>query len=82
MSRVHLSPYTLEFSVDGTLYLFNTLSGALDRLTDKASQEEWRLLKSTGSCSPALVDALKERGYAYDDPQEEAALLEKLMRKE
>lgn len=80
MNLLYVSPYTLEFPVARTLYLFNPLSGALDRLTDKVTQKEWRLLKSSGHCSPALAEMLKSRGYAYEDQGEEAALVEKLQR--
>jgi len=69
----------LEFPVDGVLYLFNPLSGAFDRLSDKASQAEWILLKSTGSCSRAFTEALLPRGYVYEDASEENALIEKLV---
>jgi len=49
-------------------------------LTDKVTQEECRLLKSAGNCSPALAEVLKSRGYVYEDQCEEAALVQKLQR--
>lgn len=80
MNRLYVSGYTLEFPVDGTLYLFNPLSGAFDRLTDTVVQKEWGLLKSSGNCSPGLAEILKNRGYVYEDQREEVALVEKLQR--
>lgn len=77
MKDIHVSPLTLEFPVDGVLYLFNPLSGAFDRLPDKASQAEWTLLKSTGSCSPAFLEALLPRGYVYEREEDEKALMDK-----
>ncbi len=80
MESLYVSPYTLEFRVRETLYLFNQLSGAVDRLSDKAVQQEWRLLKSFGRCSPTLSEVLRSRGYVWRDRQEEEVLIERLRR--
>ncbi|HPD06409.1 MAG TPA: radical SAM protein [Candidatus Bipolaricaulis sp.] len=78
MKELHVSPHTLEFWVDGILYLFNPLSGALDSMQDVSKQEEWKRLRDRKTGSHELVEELSSRGYIYNDEQEEAALRARL----
>lgn len=78
MGQLYISSQTMEFKVDGVLYLFNPLSGALDCMEDPAKQREWKRLKDRRRGSLELVKELESRGHLYKDQQEEIALANRL----
>lgn len=78
MDQLYISSHTIEFKVDGVLYLFNPLSGALDCIEDPAKQREWKCLKGHRRGSLELVKELESRGHLYRDQHEEIALANRL----
>lgn len=78
MSAYWVSEHTVEFVVDGVLYLFNPLSGALDRITDDKIREQWVDVKCGTHRGEDALDMFIQRGYIHHNKEEEAALVKKL----
>lgn len=78
MSAYWKSEHTVELIADGVLYLFNPLSGALDRITDDKIREQWVDARQGLCRSEDVLGMFMKRGYIYHNKEEEAQLVKKL----